>query len=676
MMNLPGLSQIGGALSGLMGGKGGMTPARTEARRPSVPGTDTATWDLVEKRYNYARDAKIEMLEPWATALAFYCGEHWRKWEDRSKRMVKLADLPSWRVLMTDNQIPGIVDVAAAKLARSRQLPRALPNTGEPEDQQAAQMGTRALEHWWNRDAMEQREQECNVMRILFGCGFYHDYWDPRKLAKVPVVTGWTQDEMGQPVPQREAKRVPVGDVCVEVLSPFDVFPEPCERFSDASWCIVARRRPLTWFREMFEQGAGVEPDQGDIYSVFSGLIPGAERGAAGGGGAPDGDGQATLKSYYEAPGKQNREGRFILVAGKAVLYDGPLPMPHGEIPVTMMQYRFVPKRMWPLGLVETLIGQQRELNRGQSNLAEVFRLYRSPKRWIDTAWGLKADAITSAPDEVVEGSFRGNNPAQYVESPPNLPAWVSQYPEAQREAIRQLAGQHEVSQGGVPAGVTAASAIGLLQEADNTRLSAPARLGKEALERLSRHVLITMVERYREERLISTLGRDREPQIYALMGSDIGDRDVHVDLTEGVADTDAIRQQQLAEWMDRGLLDWVGGPITHVMMPLLRDVGLTWLAETIAQALPELQQAQAEMQAQEMEMQAALAPEQPDPAADPKLQASQEQAALKQQDAEAARAHEAHQATLTRRHELKLTKIKTEADEKKARLAKVGARK
>ena len=34
---------------------------------------------------------------------------------------------------------------------------------------------------------MEQKELEANVGRAIFGCAFFHDYWDPNRMAKMPV---------------------------------------------------------------------------------------------------------------------------------------------------------------------------------------------------------------------------------------------------------------------------------------------------------------------------------------------------------------------------------------------------------------------------------------------------------------------------------------------------------
>ena len=558
---------------------------------PAVAG-GSELLDLVNGRYRYAREAKTELLETWATSLAFFCGEQWRSWDDRQRRLVQPTRIPSWRVLPVYNQLPGVVDMAAAKLSRARQLPRARADeANDPEDLRRAQLGTQALRGWWHHEDLELLEHEANVGRIILGCSFFHLYWDPNRLVKVPVpdlATG-----------RMRAELAPVGQVCVEVLTPFDVFPEPGESWRDISWCIVARKRPLHWFRSVFgEAGARIEAEAGEAENVYSGLIPGSD----GGGAPPPGDGMATLKTYYEKPCRAYPQGRTVMVAGEQVLFQkDALPLPFrgmkNPLPVKMLGYRHVPKRLWPKGLIEECVSPQRELNRGLGNLSEWLRLHRGPKWLVPKGAKVDAKAITSAPDEVIEYSEGGGGPPQPI-PPASMPAWLAQYPATQREEMRHLAGQHEVSEGQVPSGVSAASAIQLLQQSENTRLSSPALLGKAGLEDLSAHALAVMAERYREPRLVTNPLRAGQQETAVLQGMDLGPLEVIVELSEGVEDNDAIRQQQLFDWLRAGLLEMVTSPLGPIMLQMLRDIGQGWIADIIERELPRIQAQQAQQKA------------------------------------------------------------------------------
>lgn len=576
-LNLPGMFNALGAVSARRPPED--APAATaEPEAREQPQSDNELLALIDRRFAAARQGKEPQLRRWATCLAFYVGEQHRVWDRQARRLVDDKRIASYKIQHVDNQIPGIVEVAASKFQRARQLPKALPNTGEPEDEAGAQAGTQVLEHWWRVGGMEVKELEADTIRILFGAAFYHDYWDPTKQATVPVPVGMRQDpETGQVVPITEARKAPVGDVCVEALTVFDVFPDPsAERFDECGWVIVARRKPVYWVEETF--GKKVRPEATAVEDVLTSLLPGAQVAAS----ATDGDGSVLLKVYYERPCRKYPQGRMAMTAGGEVLYRADsLPMPHGEIPVTMVPYRLVPKRLWPMGLIECVIGLQRELNRGGGYIAEILRMHAWPK-WLAKKGSVDAKAITNAPGEVIE--YTDQPPS--IAPPPPVPAWIVQYPEAQRAGIRILAGQHEVTNGMLPSNVSSGVAISQLAEADNQRLGAAQLLGKYALEQVSRRVLSTITVRYREPRLIRTFGRDKSAQITALTGADIGDRDVLVEIGEGVSNTPAARRQRFLDYKQNGLFD--------LPMPLqkafLHELEEEWLIEAIERAGPEME--------------------------------------------------------------------------------------
>jgi hypothetical protein len=165
------------------------------------------------------------------------------------------------------------------------------------------------------------------------------------------------------------------------------------------------------------------------------------------------------------------------------------------------------------------------------------------------------------------------------------------------------------------------------------------------------------MAERWREDRLVSTFGRDRRQQIQAFQGADIGDRDVLVDLTEGVQDTDAVRFQQLAEWFGLQVFTMMQQiPAFAEFFPtLLRDVGQEWLADdlerygqALVQQLQQQEQQQMEMQQAQMAQQAQMQQEQgvqAEQQAALEMEAKQLQAEQQAQAAEQQRALSAAQA-------------------------------
>jgi hypothetical protein len=59
---------------------------------------------MVERRYDTAKRGKESLLRIWATAIAFYIGEHYREWNPSTNQLVVNNDIPAWRVRVRDPQ--------------------------------------------------------------------------------------------------------------------------------------------------------------------------------------------------------------------------------------------------------------------------------------------------------------------------------------------------------------------------------------------------------------------------------------------------------------------------------------------------------------------------------------------------------------------------------------------
>jgi hypothetical protein len=117
------------------------------------------------------------------------------------------------------------------------------------------------------------------------------------------------------------------------------------------------------------------------------------------------------------------------------------------------------------------------------------------------------------APGEQVPiDPYAPNQPSFLV--PPGIPKSVTDEVGMIENAIDRGSMQGEVSRGQVPAGVTAASAIQLLQEADQTRIGMDAQDFEDSISRVGRLVLDYACQFYKDERLIRIGGDDEDWEI------------------------------------------------------------------------------------------------------------------------------------------------------------------
>src|SRR5204863_4780511 len=127
--------------------------------------------------------------------------------------------------------------------------------------------------------------------------------------------------------------------------------------------------------------------------------------------------------------------------------------------------------RFWPDSLVTQLRRRQVDLNRRLSQIAENAERIGNPPLLVPSSMG-EDFTWNGLPGEVVVFQDNGSsNAAPAFMQVPEQPGYVREDIPRIEQSMMEISGQHEVSGAQGPAGVTAASALNLLQEADKTRL-------------------------------------------------------------------------------------------------------------------------------------------------------------------------------------------------------------
>lgn len=107
---------------------------------------------------------------------------------------------------------------------------------------------------------------------------------------------------------------------------------------------------------------------------------------------------------------------------------------------------------------------------------------------------------------------------------PPEMPRYVLEQEQKIIDAMTEISGQREVSNATVPTGVTAASAINLLQEADDTRIGPEIQDMEFALGQAGTKVARLRAKYNSDERLIRIAGEDGNWDIFAFRGAMMGE--------------------------------------------------------------------------------------------------------------------------------------------------------
>jgi len=551
---------------------------KNAASSKSISDLKTAA-DLTQK-LDELKKHRQKLENDWKLNLAFYRNNQYC-YVSKAGRLETLpteeGEKPRYRVRLTANQITPGVQTLLAKLTKTKPVMSATPQSSSTGDVKAAQMSEFLLEDWWVSLGMDDKLEEALLWSIVAGQGWWKISWDeeaglPMEFTMNPtdgsvitndaLVTQYKNQlqQMGLPEDYSD-QTVFLGDVRVDVLSPFQVWVDPAAKtYTEAKYAICEHSMSPDEIKARFGK------------TIIADAVPTEPDKALkmGEGSADSGSHVKTVKKVYFGyllPQAALPRGRYVVWvedgAGdkpgapaddkQNILYDKPWEFPTNELPLVKFNGVRVPGSIYDDAVVTMARPLQKELNRTISQIVQYKNLTIKPRVWAPV--GSLKQRITDEPGAVYEFQpIAGMRPE--VENLPSMPPYVFEHLKDVTMRLRDVFGLNEVSEGRVPPNVEAGVAIDLLQEMATDRLAPTIKLIETSLARASKLLLILAQEYYVEPRLLKIRGGGGSMQVKKFKGADIkGGVDVTAESGSGLPRTRAGRQARIDSYVDRGVL-------------------------------------------------------------------------------------------------------------------------
>lgn len=523
-----------------------------------------------QRRSRYEQD--------WKLNLAFFRNKQWT-YISKNGRLESLptreTEMPRYRVRTTVNKVtPGVISVLS-KLTKTKPVMSATPQSSSPDDVKAAQLAELLLEDWWVSKEMHEKLQEVLLWSLLAGQGYWKISWDEN--AGIPMTFTMNPEngqvisndklvemyksqleQMGLP-PDFSDQTVALGDVKIEVLSPFQVYlDDSCNSFEE---CKIAVCEHYMSPEDIYNQfNVKVEPDA--VPSQPDESLPIA-------GGTDTG---ATLQRSvkrvyfgYFVPTTRNSKGRYVVWCEEGtvgnlkdpkrdtILADTDWPFPFNELPLVKFGGVKVPGSLYDDALTTPSIPLQKLINRTQSQLTEFKNMTLNPQVWAPI--GSLKNKYTNEPGAVNEFQpVLGMKPE--IAQPPQIPSYVFQYLDGLYVQMKEIFGLNEIADGSVPPNVEAGVAIDLLQEMSTDRFAPQIKSMESSIAHSGKLMLTLAQQYYVEERLLKIRGAGGGSQTKKFKGAEIaGGIDVIAESGSGLPRTRAGRQARIDSLVDRGIL-------------------------------------------------------------------------------------------------------------------------
>lgn len=517
--------------------------------------------ESLHARVQKLHNDRIEYEKQWKLNMAFYKGKQYSFYNDLTRQIESLpvddGDKPRYRVRLISNQIMPGSQSLLAKLTKTKPVMVATPGSGSDQDRKAAQMAQALLEHWWTDLGLDDKLEEALLWSIIAGQGYWKISWDPYAGKQMRFL----MDPNGQPVTdqlQADVFRsklqqygvepmetaVYLGDVKVEVLSPFQVLLDPNP--STASECMYAFcEHYLDPDEVQARWKKKVQPDV--VPSDIDSQLKAANHPSAA---SPS---LATVWTGYFRPSATVPNGRVVSFTRDTILSDEPWPYPFDTLPLVKFPGVRVPGQILDSCEVEQAIPIQKELNRTLSQIVQHKNLSVKPRYWAPV--NSITARITDEPGAIYEyNPVAGLKPEP--ERPPELASYIFPLLQDISMRLRDAFNLTEVTEGTVPPNVEAGIAIDLLQEMATDRLAPKIKLLETALAGGGQMLLTLAQKYYIEPRLMKIQGSGGSIQSRRFTQADLNaNLSVMVEAGSALPRTRAGRQARIERYVEMGIL-------------------------------------------------------------------------------------------------------------------------
>jgi hypothetical protein len=521
-----------------------------------------------------AKTARERWVPDWYLNLSFLAGNQWLFWN--GGRLDKPYIDPN-RTLVTDNRMRVAVEGRTARKTKNRPTFTGTPRTGDDADVEAAQVAEKVMEADWLNLELERKFHAVIGWSEACCDGFWKIFWDGTKGENDTFLFGEdgqviTHPKDGTPLKAAEAdtvlppeatenaerRQVAQGDAVVEVISPFECFPDPlATSMEDLEWMIEEKVRSLQYVKRRYPTKAdGEKFVPHEDASAPTGIMEGRMLAAA-----FFGENYAEYRGvkvyeYWCKPNNDHPDGHHCVWANDQILVEDEQPfdpMPYVRFPSTPL-----PGRFWSRPVATDLRKLQEDLNRLETQILENAKRIGNPALMTSRQAAVE---YTGKPGERINYDSTVQDAVPTYLEPPRIPAYMENELERKLTAMEEVSGLHEVSRATVPPGVTAASAINLLQEADDTRLGPEIQMIERSLEEAGTKILKLRAKFNTDERTIRLAGEDGDWDIFAFKGALLGETpEISVQAGSGMPRSKAAKQAQMTELL--GLAMQYGLPL------------------------------------------------------------------------------------------------------------------
>ena len=469
-----------------------------------------------------------------------------------------------WQQREVFNHIAPILETRLAKLSRVKAKPIVRPATNDDMDIASASLATKLIDAVCKENDFSSQLAIANMWSETTGSAFFKITWDSKK--------GKAIDKDGE---------VREGDVTITVCPPFEIFPEDIAVVDIDKQSSIMHAKVLTASEVKRIWGKEVDGKEVNVFTFDTTQI-------AGGLGytatlpkvvSEKREDSVVVIEKYEKPTKEYPNGRLIIVAGDKLIYMGDLPFINGEdgvrtYPFARQQCLDNLQNFFGTSVVERIIPVQRAYTAVKNRKHEFMNRIALGVLAVEDG---SCDTDNLEEEGLPPGKIlvyrQGSTPPMML-SPGQIPAEFSREEEKLLNEFTMISGVSEVTTySQVPTNVASGTAISLLLEQDDTRISLTADSLREAVKRIGKHVLRLYRQFAKIPRVKRITGDNGDIELASFSANNIDSEDIAFDTVNDIEDTLSARRAMVYDLLKLGLFNDENGRLSSVMKAKLYEV-------------------------------------------------------------------------------------------------------
>lgn len=546
------------------------TGAQEDTTPAWTPSPEEAVWvTKINDFYDRGWADRRVQEGAWFLCAAYYRGNQSAVWSEADHRLL-LPPGPRRRREVI-NRFQQKVRSRRAKFLRNRPKPEVRPATPDIEDKLNARYTQRALDYQQRRLNLEQCYDDALMWAMLASRGYIWLHWETDTIVRANDPDPLTDEQV--------PTEVPLGDIGVEVGSPFEVLvSDPSQPHLSGQPAIMRMKvRTLDEIKARYpDRGIYVKSDDNNLEEsqrqakYIAGLASGGWATAVSGvfsrsyarGSDTSTDAfknRALVKEYFERPCPDYPKGIYVAMAGNVILkLKEELPEGFGDManPYPVVDFPDVlhPGQYWGSTVAEQLIGPQQSYNRMRTVVDRHLRRGSYPKIIVDRRHQLTAAAWTDEDNEIVEVTNMVGIPPPSPWVPPSVAADLWRTIDILRDEFDVVSGVYSEAEGQIGK-ASSGFQTNLLQEATDSVHQPDILVHQRSLEDLYRKMRRMMKKHYVAKRLITVSGRNTEPEVFEFGQGNIDEyADLVIETGSMLPELKSARIQSILELWRQGI--------------------------------------------------------------------------------------------------------------------------